>query len=52
MVNKANRKWLEQEFGDYMVIPPTERRKVHPEVKICFAKTEIAGLIGIKQIYF
>jgi lipopolysaccharide cholinephosphotransferase len=34
MVNKAYRKWLEQEFGDYLTLPSVEKRKVHPVVKI------------------
>ena len=28
--------WLESEFGDYMVLPPIEKRKVHPVVEIKF----------------
>lgn len=36
LVNKDYRKWLEQEFGDYMAIPPVEKRKVHPVVQISF----------------
>lgn len=30
MVNKRYREWLTQEFGDYMKLPPKEKRKVHP----------------------
>lgn len=33
-VNKEYKKWLEQEFGDYMQLPPVEKRKVHPVVAI------------------
>lgn len=33
-VNKEYKKWLEQEFGDYMQLPPMEKRKVHPVVAI------------------
>ena len=36
MVNKCYKDWLEQEFGDYMKLPPVEKRKVHPVVKINF----------------
>lgn len=34
MANKEYKKWLEQEFGDYMKLPPVEKRKVHPVVQI------------------
>ena len=34
MVNKCYKEWLEQEFGNYMELPPVEKRKVHPVVKI------------------
>lgn len=36
MVNKYYKKWLEQEFGDYMKLPPVKERKVHPVVRISF----------------
>ncbi len=29
-------KWLEREFGDYMEIPPVEKRKTHPVTEIKF----------------
>ena len=32
MVNKSYKDWLEQEFGDYMTLPPQEKRKTHPVV--------------------
>jgi len=32
MVNKFYEAWLKQEFGDYMELPPPERRKIHPVV--------------------
>lgn len=32
---EANYKeWLENEFGDYMTLPPSEKRKIHPVTKI------------------
>lgn len=34
MANKCHKEWLEQEFGDYMKLPPLDKRKVHPIVKI------------------
>jgi len=34
MVNKEYRAWLEQEFGNYMELPPEEKRKTHPVVEI------------------
>lgn len=34
MVEKSYKKWLEQEFGDYMDLPPVENRKIHPVVEI------------------
>ena len=34
MVNNQYKKWLKQEFGDYMELPPVEKRKVHPVSKI------------------
>ncbi|MEY8494215.1 LicD family protein [Lachnospiraceae bacterium 29-91] len=34
MVNKSYKLWLQQEFGEYMKIPPPEKRKTHPIVKI------------------
>lgn len=34
MVNKYYKTWLKQEFGDYMELPPLEKRKVHPVVEI------------------
>lgn len=34
MVNKSYRAWLEQEFGNYMELPPIEKRKTHPVVDI------------------
>ena len=34
MVNKGYKAWLEQEFGDYMTLPPQEKRKTHPVVEI------------------
>lgn len=30
------RKWLSQEFGEYMKLPPVEQRKMHPITKIKF----------------
>ncbi len=34
LANKSYKEWLEQEFGDYMELPPLEKRKVHPVVRI------------------
>ena len=36
MANKEYKNWLEAEFGDYMQLPPIEKRKVHPvsEIKL------------------
>lgn len=34
MVNKCYKAWLKQEFGDYMKLPPPEKRKVHPVVEV------------------
>lgn len=34
LVNSNYEKWLEQEFGDYMELPPEEKRKVHPVVQL------------------
>lgn len=34
MANKHYKEWLEQEFGDYMILPPLEKRKTHPIVKM------------------
>ena len=34
MVEAGYRKWLECEFGDYMKLPPIEKRKTHPVTKI------------------
>lgn len=34
MANKCYKEWLQQEFGDYMVLPPEEKRKTHPVVRI------------------
>ena len=34
MVEKGYLSWLEQEFGDYMKLPPLEKRKIHPVVEI------------------
>jgi lipopolysaccharide cholinephosphotransferase len=41
-VNKEYRKWLEQEFGNYMELPPKEKRKVHPvtELQLNFCNGE------------
>ena len=30
------RKWLAREFGDYMKLPPPEKRKTHPVTQIQF----------------
>lgn len=34
MVNKSYAAWLKQEFGNYMCLPPLDKRKIHPVVKI------------------
>ncbi len=34
MAEKGYLDWLSQEFGDYMELPPVEKRKVHPVVEI------------------
>ena len=34
LVNRSYQDWLKQEFGDYMKLPPPEKRKIHPVVKI------------------
>lgn len=34
MAEKGYVEWLSQEFGDYMELPPVEKRKVHPVVEI------------------
>jgi len=34
MVQAGYREWLEQEFGDYMKLPPEDKRKTHPVVNI------------------
>ena len=34
MAEKGHLDWLSQEFGEYMVLPPVEKRKVHPVVEI------------------
>lgn len=45
MVNKAYQKWLSQEFGDYMLLPPVEKRKVHPVVKISLGEQKTTAAI-------
>ncbi len=35
-VESSYKKWLEQEFGDYMQLPPSEKRKIHPVTEIKF----------------
>lgn len=34
MVHKYYQDWLRQEFGDYMKLPPADKRKVHPVTEI------------------
>lgn len=34
MVESSYEKWLRAEFGDYMKLPPIEKRKVHPVTKL------------------
>ena len=34
LANSGYKDWLEQEFGNYMELPPPEKRKIHPVVKI------------------
>lgn len=34
MAEKDYKTWLEQEFGNYMELPPIEKRKIHPVVEI------------------
>ena len=34
MVEAGYREWLEREFGDYMKLPPVEKRKTHPVTQI------------------
>ena len=38
MVESGYKQWLEQEFGDYMQLPPEEERKVHPvsDIKLIY----------------
>lgn len=36
MVESSYKEWLEQEFGDYMRLPPIEKRKAHPVTRISF----------------
>lgn len=35
-VESSYREWLEQEFGNYMQLPPIEKRKAHPVIQISF----------------
>ena len=35
-VEASYKKWLTQEFGDYMKLPPPEKRKNHPVTQIAF----------------
>ena len=41
MANRHYREWLEQEFGDYMKLPPEVQRKVHPVVDIRLIEPQI-----------
>ncbi|EOS35241.1 hypothetical protein C808_05020 [Lachnospiraceae bacterium M18-1] len=41
MVNRQYKAWLKQEFGDYMKLPPPEKRKIHPVVQIDLGSQEI-----------
>lgn len=36
MVEASYKEWLEAEFGDYMQLPPKEKRKVHPVSELKF----------------
>lgn len=36
MVESGYLEWLQQEFHDYMTLPPVEKRKIHPVVDIQF----------------
>lgn len=47
MVNKAYRQWLEQEFGDYMELPPVDKRKVHPVVKVILGDVDMPERAGV-----
>lgn len=40
MAEKGYMNWIEQEFHDYMKLPPAEKRKVHPVVAIKFPTEE------------
>ena len=40
MVEKEYMCWIEQEFHDYMKLPPVEKRKIHPVVDIKFPEKE------------
>lgn len=35
-VENSYKEWLEQEFGDYLRMPPIEKRKIHPVTQIEF----------------
>lgn len=47
MVNKCYKEWLEQEFGNYMELPPLDKRKAHPVVKILLSEPEVSERLDL-----